>query len=93
MATAVAISRSIASARWRVRGSVMVPSASSVSRETTTTVGETTLQVPMHTVYHRGQVNARVRALGGEPPLVDYIAWLWLGRPAPEWPVIAVEAP
>jgi uncharacterized damage-inducible protein DinB len=47
----------------------------------------------MHTVYHRGQVNARVRALGGEPPLVDYIAWLWLGRPAPEWPVIAVEAP
>ena len=52
----------------------------------TTTVGETMLQVPMHTVYHRGQVNARVRALGGEPPLVDYIAWLWLDRPAPEWP-------
>ena len=52
----------------------------------TTTLGETAFQVPLHTIYHRGQVNARLRALGGEPPLVDYIAWIWLGRPAPEWP-------
>lgn len=50
-----------------------------------TTLGETMLQVPMHSLYHRGQVNARLRELGGEPPLVDYIAWLWLGRPAPAW--------
>lgn len=50
-----------------------------------TTLGETMLQVPMHSLYHRGQVNARLRDLGGEPPLVDYIAWLWLGRPAAEW--------
>ena len=52
----------------------------------TTTVGETVLQVALHSLYHRGQVNARLREVGGEPPLVDYIAWVWLGRPGPDWP-------
>ena len=52
----------------------------------TTTFGETVLQVALHSLYHRGQVNARLREVGGEPPLVDYIAWLWLGRPSPVWP-------
>lgn len=51
-----------------------------------TTVGETALQVALHSQYHRGQVNARLREIGGEPRLVDYIAWVWLGRPDPEWP-------
>jgi uncharacterized damage-inducible protein DinB len=46
-----------------------------------TSIGETALQVVMHSTYHRGQVNAQLRTLGGEPPLVDYITWLWLGRP------------
>lgn len=50
-----------------------------------TTIGDTVLQVAMHSTYHRGQANARLRELGGEPPLVDYIAWLWQGRPAAEW--------
>jgi uncharacterized damage-inducible protein DinB len=50
------------------------------------TFGETFLQLPMHSTYHRGQVNARLRELGAEPPLVDYIAWIWFGRPSPEWP-------
>ena len=50
-----------------------------------TTVRETALQVILHSTYHRGQINARLREVGGEPPLVDYIAWLWLGRPAPDW--------
>jgi uncharacterized damage-inducible protein DinB len=50
-----------------------------------TTIGETIFQVSSHTTYHRGQINARIRELGGEPPLVDYIAWLWFGRPAPVW--------
>lgn len=45
-----------------------------------TTLGETLFQVAMHSAYHRGQVNRRLRELGGEPPLVDYIAWLWAGR-------------
>jgi uncharacterized damage-inducible protein DinB len=52
----------------------------------TTTVGETALQVTLHTQYHRGQVNARLREAGGEPPSVDYIVWVWLGRPQPSWP-------
>jgi uncharacterized damage-inducible protein DinB len=51
-----------------------------------TTMGDTVLQVPLHSVYHRGQVNARLREVGGTPALVDYIAWIWLGRPAAEWP-------
>lgn len=56
----------------------------------TTTAGETMLQVALHTLYHRGQINARLREVGREPPLVDYIAWVWLGRPHPDWPVIAI---
>jgi uncharacterized damage-inducible protein DinB len=52
----------------------------------TTTIGETVLQVALHSQYHRGQINARLREVGGEPPLVDYIAWVWLGRPVPRWP-------
>lgn len=50
-----------------------------------TTLGQTAQQVALHSLYHRGQVNARLRELGGEPPLVDYIAWLWLGRPDADW--------
>jgi uncharacterized damage-inducible protein DinB len=46
------------------------------------TLAETMFQATSHSTYHRGQVNARLRAIGGEPPLVDYIAWIWFGRPA-----------
>lgn len=51
----------------------------------TTTLCETLLQVALHGTYHRGQVNRRVRELGGEPPLTDFVAWVWMGRPAPDW--------
>jgi uncharacterized damage-inducible protein DinB len=51
-----------------------------------TTLGETLFQVTSHSTYHRGQVNTRLRELGAEPPLVDYIGWVWLGRPATSWP-------
>ena len=50
-----------------------------------TTLEQTAQQVALHSLYHRGQINARLRELGGEPPLVDYIAWLWLGRPEADW--------
>jgi uncharacterized damage-inducible protein DinB len=49
------------------------------------TLADTLVQLPAHSTYHRGQVNARLRELGGEPPLVDYIAWVWFGRPEPNW--------
>ncbi len=46
------------------------------------TLGETAYQVVAHSMYHRGQANRRIREIGGEPPLVDYIVWLWMDRPA-----------
>ena len=51
-----------------------------------TTLGETILQITSHSTHHRGQVNTRIREAGGAPPLVDYIAWLWMGRPSAPWP-------
>jgi uncharacterized damage-inducible protein DinB len=54
----------------------------------TTTVAETMLQVTFHSAYHRGQVSARLREVGVEPPLVDYIAWIWFGRPDAPWPAL-----
>jgi len=48
-------------------------------------IGETMLQIPLHSQYHRGQINARLRTVGGEPPRVDYIVWVWLGRPQADW--------
>ncbi|MCC6487114.1 MAG: DinB family protein [Candidatus Hydrogenedentes bacterium] len=52
------------------------------------TLGDTLAQVALHSQYHRGQVNARLRELGGTPPLVDYIAWAWFGRPEAAWPTV-----
>jgi uncharacterized damage-inducible protein DinB len=49
------------------------------------TLAETILQITAHTTYHRGQINTRLRELGGEPPLTDFIAWIWMGRPLPAW--------
>lgn len=48
-------------------------------------VGEALYQVVAHTMHHRGQVIRRIRELGGEPPLIDYVAWIWMGRPEPTW--------
>ena len=45
------------------------------------TLAEQMLQVTAHSSYHRGQVNSQIRESGGEPPLVDFIAWVWLGKP------------
>jgi uncharacterized damage-inducible protein DinB len=53
------------------------------------TLAETIFQVTSHSTYHRGQVNARLREIGGEPPLVDFIAWVWFGKPEPSWQEVA----
>jgi uncharacterized damage-inducible protein DinB len=50
-------------------------------------LGDALLQVTSHSTYHRGQVNTRIRELGGEPAHVDYIIWVWLGRPDADWTV------
>lgn len=47
------------------------------------TLGDSVMQVMMHTAHHRGQVCGRLRDLGVEPPTVDFVAWLWAGRPVP----------
>jgi uncharacterized damage-inducible protein DinB len=49
------------------------------------TVAESMLQVALHTAHHRGQVCRQLRQLGGEPPLIDFIVWLWAGRPPADW--------
>jgi len=50
-----------------------------------TTLAETMMQVSQHSTYHRGQVNARLRERGVDAPLTDFIAWVWMGKPNPEW--------
>lgn len=52
----------------------------------TITLEQALTQEVMHSHYHRAQNATRFRELGGEPPLTDYIVWLWRGRPAPAWP-------
>jgi uncharacterized damage-inducible protein DinB len=49
------------------------------------TLEETMMQVASHSTYHRGQINTRFRKLGGEPPMVDFIVWIWLGKPKVDW--------
>jgi uncharacterized damage-inducible protein DinB len=49
------------------------------------TLEETMMQVASHSTYHRGQINTRFRELGGEPASVDFIVWIWLGKPKSEW--------
>jgi uncharacterized damage-inducible protein DinB len=69
-----------------LRRSVVMPWAAYIAQEigrepAPATLGETIFQVSSHSTYHRAQINARLRALGGTPPLVDYIAWIWFERP------------
>ncbi len=49
------------------------------------TKGQALLQGAMHSHAHRAQNSARLKKLGGKPPLLDYIAWLWKEKPEPSW--------
>lgn len=49
------------------------------------TLGTTAFHLAAHTTHHRGQVMTRLRELGGTPPLVDYVIWVWSGSPVAEW--------
>ena len=59
----------------------------------TVTLGDTVMQVVTHTTHHRGQVMTRLRELGGTPPLVDYVIWLWTGTPAAAWDALPRQEP
>lgn len=52
-------------------------------------LGQTLLQVTAHSSYHRGQINSRLRELGIDPPMTDFIAWVWARKPSPLWPAHA----
>jgi len=49
------------------------------------TVAEALVQVAMHSQHHRGQCMTRLKDLGGEPKNVDWIIWLWKGKPEGRW--------
>jgi uncharacterized damage-inducible protein DinB len=49
------------------------------------TVAEAMVQVAMHTQHHRGQLMTRLKDFGGEPKNVDWIIWLWRGKPEARW--------
>jgi uncharacterized damage-inducible protein DinB len=48
-------------------------------------VAEALVQAAMHTQHHRGQLMTRLKDFGGEPKNVDWIIWLWKGRPQARW--------
>ena len=47
-------------------------------------VAEAMLQVCLHSAAHRAQIAAKLRELGGKPPILDFILWL-KDRPAADW--------
>lgn len=49
------------------------------------TLMDTALQVALHTAQHRAQNAARLRSLGGDPPVTDFILWIAQGKPAANW--------
>jgi uncharacterized damage-inducible protein DinB len=48
-------------------------------------VSDALLQVCLHSQGHRSQTAKLLRALGGTPPMTDFILWR-IERPAPSWP-------
>lgn len=47
-------------------------------------VREALMQVLLHSQWHLAQCSTRLRALGGEPPSLDYIGWVQEQR-GPSW--------
>lgn len=56
---------------------------------TPATVGESILQLVLHSTHHRGQAAMYLRQVGAEPPMTDFIAWIWMQCPAPEWGILS----
>ena len=49
------------------------------------TAGQALVQLAMHSQHHRGQCMTRLKDFGGEPKNVDWIIWLWKGKPPARW--------
>jgi uncharacterized damage-inducible protein DinB len=54
-------------------------------KPTEITIAEALVQVAMHSQHHRGQNMSRLKQLGGTPQNVDWILWVWHGRPEGSW--------
>jgi uncharacterized damage-inducible protein DinB len=54
----------------------------------TVTAAQALVQVAMHSQYHRGQNATKLREAGGTPPTLDFVLWLWKGRPKAEWSAV-----
>jgi hypothetical protein len=48
-------------------------------------VGESIIQLALHSTHHRGQVVMHLREAGIEPPMTDFIAWIWMRCPKASW--------
>ena len=55
----------------------------------TVTATQALVQVAMHSQYHRGQNATRLREAGGTPPTLDFVLWIWKGRPKAEWSAVS----
>jgi uncharacterized damage-inducible protein DinB len=47
-------------------------------------IAQACMQVCLHSQGHRSQCASRLRALGGQPPVTDFIVWL-ADRTPPQW--------
>lgn len=76
----------------RLREAVVVPFSEQAvppgKSITHATFAESVLQVAMHTTHHRGQIATRIRELGGDPPVTDFVIWIWQGRAEAEWATV-----
>jgi uncharacterized damage-inducible protein DinB len=52
------------------------------------TTAQALVQVAMHSQYHRGQNATKLREAGGTPPTLDFVLWIWKGRPKAEWSIV-----
>jgi uncharacterized damage-inducible protein DinB len=48
-------------------------------------IAQACMQVCLHSQGHRSQCASRLRSLGGQPPVTDFIVWL-TDRPQAQWP-------
>jgi uncharacterized damage-inducible protein DinB len=53
--------------------------------ESTLTVADAVLQIFLHTQHHRAQVLQMLSPYAEKSMVIDYIAWIYKGKPAPAW--------
>ncbi len=76
------IEQAWAASRGRLGEAVRLPHLEPPCEPTRT---EAFLQVTCHSTHHRGQNALHMRRLKLEPDTVDYVLWVWKGRPAADW--------